>query len=361
MAAVVAAGADTLLHDEERLGIDLLHHLLQRAHLVLGQAHAQHLYLVAGIGAVGRPVGHAAIQLVHDEARQLRIVLFGEDQQLHVDVLLVQPIEKQVAQNIVNGRIDGRGGVEQEQAQRVQAHVEADAEASHGELGVPLAEVQPQNIQSAGGAAAAEHQPGGKAHADAADQAAGQRVLDDGGGRGGDQRRENGVAHGDDGGLDEERPAQPPVRQIEHGQVYQQVQKARQIEGQRQSRSRHQQGTDDLTQAVGAAGVKPLGHDEQVDGRGHQRRAQNTAQQAKLLLMEQLIVNGQGVLPPLMGTTGIICMCACKVKRYFQFSEAVLQDVMQTAAGAAQRAGHGGFVDAQPPRDLRHVQLLIIV
>ena len=34
---------------------------------------------------------------------------------------------------------------------------------------------------------------------------------------------------------------------------------------------------------------------------------------------------------------------------------------LQTATGAAQRAGHGGFVDAQPPRDLRHVQLLIMV
>ena len=34
---------------------------------------------------------------------------------------------------------------------------------------------------------------------------------------------------------------------------------------------------------------------------------------------------------------------------------------MQTPARAAQRAGDGGLVDAQPGRDLHHVQLLIIV
>ena len=292
---VVAAGADALLHHKERLGVDLLHHLLQRAHLVLGQAHAQHLHLVAGIGAVGRPVGHAAVQLVHDEAGQLRIVLFGEDQQLHVDVLLVQPVQEQVVQDVVDGGVDGRGGVEQNEAQRVQAHVEADAEPSHGELGVLLAEVQAQDVQSAGGAAAAQHQSGGEAHADAADQAAGQRVLDDGRSRGGDQRRENGVAHGDDGGLDEERPSQPPVGQIEHGQVHQQVQKARQIEGQRKPRPGHQQGTDDLTHTVGAACVEALRHDEQIDGRCHQRRADDTAQQTQLLRVQQLIINGQVV------------------------------------------------------------------
>ena len=69
--------------------------------------------------------------------------------------------------------------------------------------------------------------------------------------------------------------------------------------------------------AVGAAGVEALGHDKQVDGRGHQRRAQNAAQQPKAFFVEQPIVNGQVVLPPLIGTTGIICMYACKVKSYF--------------------------------------------
>ena len=127
-----------------------------------------------------------------------------------------------------------------------------------------------------------------------------QLVLDDGRGRGGDQRRKNGVAHGDDGGLDKECPAKPPVGQIEHGQVYQQVQKARQIKRQRQPHPCHQQGADDLTQAVGAAGVEALRHDEQIDGRGHQRRTKDTAQKTKAFFMEQPIINGQGVLPPLM-------------------------------------------------------------
>ena len=115
MPPVVAAGVDALLHDEERLGVHLLHHLLQRTDLVLAQAHAQHLYLVAGIGAMGRPVRHAAVQLFDDEADQLRIILLGEDQHLHVDVLLVQFIQKQVVQDIVDSGVDGRGGVEQDE------------------------------------------------------------------------------------------------------------------------------------------------------------------------------------------------------------------------------------------------------
>ena len=316
MPPVVAAGVDALLHDEERLGIHLLHHLLQRADLVLAQAHAQHLYLVAGIGAVGRPVRHAAVQLFDDEADQLRIILLGEDQHLHIDVLLVQFIQKQVAQDIVDSGVDGRGGVEQEQAQRVQTYVEADAEPAHGELGILLAEVQTQNVQTTGGTAAAQHQPRGEAHAQAADKAAGQRVCDDGHGGGGYQRRKDGVAHGDDGGLDEKRSPQSPIGQIEHGQIRQQVQQARQIEGHIHPRPRHQQGTDHLAQTVGAACVEALRHDEQVDGRRHDGGAHDAAQQAQPALMQDLIIDGHFV-PSSPVTKGIICTRSCKVKGYF--------------------------------------------
>lgn len=163
---------------------------------------------------------------------------------------------------------------------------------------------------------AAQHQPRGEAHAQAADQAAGQRVRDDGHGRGGNQRGKNGVAHGDDGGLGEKRSSQSPIGQIEHGQIRQQVQQARQIEGHIYPRPRHQQGADHLAQAVSAACVEALGHDEQVDGRRHDGGAHDAAQQAQPTLMQDLIVD-RHLVPSSPVTKGIICTRACKVKGYF--------------------------------------------
>ena len=232
-----------------------MQHLPQRVDLVLGQAHAQHLHVVPRPAALRRPAGHAAIQLLHDVAGQLRVVLLGEDQQLHRHVLPVQPVQEQIAQHVVHSGVDGGGGVEQEEAQGIQPRVEGDGEPPHGEAAAAFAQIQPQNVQPAGGAAAAEHQTAGKAHQNTAHHAAGEQIRYHRRGGGGDDRQKQGVGGGADGRLPEKRPPQCPERQQEQRHVHEEIQNTCQIEGQIQCERPLQQGTHHLTQTVGSAAV----------------------------------------------------------------------------------------------------------
>ena len=49
MALEIAAGMDALLHDVEGLRVHLVQNILQGVDLILGQADAEHLHLVAAI------------------------------------------------------------------------------------------------------------------------------------------------------------------------------------------------------------------------------------------------------------------------------------------------------------------------
>ena len=204
----------------------------------------------------------------------------------------MEPIQKQVAEHIIYSGVDGGGGVEQEEAQGVQSGVEGDGEPPHGEAAALFAEIQSQNVQPAGGAAAAEHQSAGKAHQNAAHHAAGEHVRDHRHGRGGDDGQKQGVGGGTDGGLQEEFPSQRAEGQHKQRDIHEEIQHARQIEGQLQLQRPQHQGTDHLAKTVGAAAVQPLGNDEHVDGGGQQQGAQQSAQQTQPFCVEKLLVHG---------------------------------------------------------------------
>ena len=61
MPVKVAAHPDALLNHEEGVGIDLVERHLQRHHLILAQAHAQHMDLLVGVAALPLPEGKAPL------------------------------------------------------------------------------------------------------------------------------------------------------------------------------------------------------------------------------------------------------------------------------------------------------------
>lgn len=292
MALEIAAGMDALLHDVKGLRVHPAQNILQGVDLILGQADAEHLHLVAGPAAPARPAGNAPVQLLHDVAGQLGVVLLGEDQQLYRNILPVDTVQKQAAQHIIYSGVDRGGGIEQEEAQGVQQRVEGNGEPAHGEAAALLAEIQPQDVQSAGGAAAGQHQSRGKARQDAAHHAAGEEVRNDRRGRRGNDRQKDRVADGADRRLPEKLPAQGLVGQQEQRNVHEKIQYTGQVEGQGERQLPLQKGTDHLAQAVGPAAVEALRHDEHVDGHAEQQAAQQTADQAQALVVHKLLIHG---------------------------------------------------------------------
>ena len=292
MALEIAAGMDALLHDVEGIRVHPAQNILQGVDLILGQADAEHLHLVAGPAAPARPAGNAPVQLLHDVAGQLGVVLLGEDQQLDRNILPVDTVQKQAAQHIIYSGVDRGGGIEQEEAQGVQQSVEGNGEPSHGEAAPLLAEIQPQDVQAAGGAAAGQHQAGGKARQDAAHHAAGEEVRNDRRGRRWNDRQKDRVADGADRRLPEKLPAQGLVGQQEQGKVHEEIQYTGQVKGQGERQLPLQKGTDHLAQAVGPAAVEALRHDEHVDGHAEQQAAQQTADQAQALVVHKLLIHG---------------------------------------------------------------------
>ena len=209
----VAPGMYALLHHEEGVGVNFLDLLLQSLDLVFGQADAEDLHLIAGVGAVAGPVGDAPVHLPPQLPEGLQVPELGDDEHLGGDVLLVHPVHKQGVEHRVNGGIDGRGGAEQDQAQGIQGGVEQQGELAHREALALFGQIQPQNVQPAAGGAAGQHQAVGKARQDAAHQAAGEHIRDDGLRRNGDDGQKQGVGHRAQSQLHHEGPAHGLVGQ----------------------------------------------------------------------------------------------------------------------------------------------------
>ena len=287
MALEVAGGGHALIYDDKSVGVDFRHGLAEGGDLVLIQAHAQHLHRLVGKAAVARPVGDTPAHLFHNIFLQLVAVLPGEDQHLHGDILLVEPIHKHGAQHRVDGGIEGHRQAEQGGAHHVQHSVEHQGELAHGALAL-LAQVHADGVQATGAAAAGEDEAPGEAVEDAAQHAARQLIVDNGGGGNGHDGHEKGIAGHANHHQNHEFPAQGLPGQHDQGDVHQHIQHARQVEGGGDSHP-GQQRADDLAHAQHTAGVQVLGRDEQVDGHGGQQRAQHRHADAGPAVVDDLV------------------------------------------------------------------------
>ena len=287
----VAAGVDPLLHHDERLGVDGAHRLLQRLDLVLAQTHAQHPHVVAGVGPQALPAGDAPADGLHDGFGQGLPLLLGDDQRLDGDVLLMHPVHHQGGDDGEDGGIDGGAGVEEHHADGEEHRVEHDGHPAHGDAPL-LAQIQAQDIQAAGAAAAGEHQADGGAVDQSADETAGQHVLHHRLGRHRDHHHEHGAAHRAQNQLGHEGPAQGAPGQDHQRDIGRQVQRAGQIHVRHpDAQLRIQQGADHLAQTQYAAVIQPLGHDDPVDAEGHQQCGGHNAHHSQPAAVHRLVIH----------------------------------------------------------------------
>ena len=112
LADEVSVDGHALLRDEKGVRVQLVDHAVEVGLLKFGDAHAQHAQILAGVGALALPVGHAAAEPRHDVPRQLGVLVLGEDEHLLGDVLLVPAVDEKRAEHGVDDGVDGRLDVE---------------------------------------------------------------------------------------------------------------------------------------------------------------------------------------------------------------------------------------------------------
>lgn len=140
LAGEIAVDPGALLGRHKRMGIHGVHSVEQLFDLELGKAHAQHMYALSGIGAHTIPVGHGAAQLLDDEPGQGVLILPGENQRLDADILLMDPIQHHGGEEVIDHRVDGHCGAEEDQAGGVEECVEGKGEFPHRKRTAPLAQ-----------------------------------------------------------------------------------------------------------------------------------------------------------------------------------------------------------------------------
>ena len=272
------------------MGVHGVDHVQQLLDLILGQAHAQHMDIVLGIGAHAIPVGDAAAQLLDDEVRQDALILPGENQRLDGDILLVHPIQHNAGEEVVHHGVNGHLRVEDNQADAVQHRVEEQGEPPHRDVAAHLAQAQAHRVQAAAAAAAGQDNAAAHAVEDASQDAGRQIIVHNRPDGDGNQAGKEGIGPGTHDGPQGQSPAQHLVGEDQNGDVGQQIQKTRNIIGAEvQMQIGLQQRPDQLAHAQGAAGVQSQRHDEKVDACGRDQFAQHGQDQPQGAVVQGVV------------------------------------------------------------------------
>ena len=285
----IAADAHALLHDEKGVGIELTHGLLQLRDLEFRDADAQYAHVALRICALALPVRHAAAKARHDAARELGVCVPCEDEHLHIDVLLVPAVDEERAEHGVNDGVDGRLDVEEQCAGDVEHDVEAQRKTSDGEAAAALCEAQADDIEPSGRAAAGQSQAKGKAAQDAADEARGERIVQDRhGGRLDHAQKERRRAHADQR-ADQKRAPEVAPREIQHRNIDEKVQNTGDVHPCGQLNGLREQCSDDLAQSDYAAGVEAHRYNEKVHAQRVEECCENRDQDARPFVLQRFV------------------------------------------------------------------------
>ena len=193
----------------------------------------------------------------------------------------MHPVKEQGGKDGIDHRIECGVHGEEEGADGVEDDIEGQGELSHREIGALFAQIQTQHVQTAGAAAAGENDTVRKTGTDAADETGGERVGNNGHGRGRDQRQSQGVDGDTESHAQHEAVSKGAPCQQQKGNVDKQIQSARQIEGKGEMKILHQQGADDLTDTVESPCVESLRYNEEIDGSGSNNGTEQSQNQSQ--------------------------------------------------------------------------------
>ena len=110
--------------DYEGLGVYALHYALKLLQLVAVYAGAEHRGGLVGVCAVAVPAGDAAPGLLHYALGNGVVPVFGEYEHLHVDALLVHPVQYEAGKHHVKHAVYHHSEVIAEEAQHKEQYVD---------------------------------------------------------------------------------------------------------------------------------------------------------------------------------------------------------------------------------------------
>ena len=208
---VIAVDVHELIINNERIRVDALHDAAQEIDLVLGDCGHKNIRFLVRVGAVALPFRHAAVDFLHNGGCDA--LLFCKDCHLDHDVLRVDAVDSERGDCGINNAVDSRLHIEQQGADKIDHAVDEDVDLADTEIAVALAEIDAENIGAAAGATRVQTEADARAVHEAADDAGGQRILDDKRIRHRDRRDDEGRQQDGHTRLQEKQPADAPVCQ----------------------------------------------------------------------------------------------------------------------------------------------------
>ena len=286
----IAVDAGAFLYGDKCLGIDAVYDMQQVFFLVFGKAYAQYVHVLAGIGAGAFPVGNTASQLFENLPADFGLVAPGENQHLHADVLLMHLVDHDSRKTVVDHGIDGHGRGEQEEEDGVEEEIESQRELAYREAAAPLAHAKSHDIQTAAAAAAGKNDAVACAGENAAQQACGEIIIDDGIFRDRQQTVDQRIACGADQSFENQRLAQRFVGKEQNGDVEQEIKNTGNIRSPKADAGIVlQQCSGQLAETHGAAGIEIHGCDELGNGNGSDQFAHDGGEKAEPAVAERTV------------------------------------------------------------------------
>ena len=169
------------------------------------------------------------MQLFNDVLGDLTLVVSGEDQRLHVDVLLVHTVLHRRGAIVENDGVDHDLHIEHRKADGVEDDVENQAHTTHRNVDSLFVQIQSNDIQSAAAGAAGKYDTVANTGKTAADEAGRPVIRDQRSSRSGDQTVEEGIAAGADNGLDGQFPSKALIGDEQDGRIDEEEQHARNV------------------------------------------------------------------------------------------------------------------------------------
>ena len=202
----------------------------------------------------------------------------------------MHPVQHHGGEIVVDDGVDGNLRLEQEQTGGIQEEIEGQGELAHGKAAAPLAQAQAHDVQPAAAAAAGESDAAADAVEDAAQQAGGQIVVNNGDGRSGHHAVKEGVAQGAHQGLEHQLLSQGLVGEEQDGDVQDEVQDACNVAGAEvQAHIGLHQSAEKLAHAHQAAAVQPQGYNEEPDAHGADQLAKNGGHQPQPAVVQGVV------------------------------------------------------------------------